>query len=75
MNQIRVLRQLLAESMYVVDEALVADAILSRARAKRTVAEVMFRNDPRARSVKSFRLEHEARSFRLSRTPRRQLQH
>jgi hypothetical protein len=76
MRRTRVLRQLIADSMYVVDEAGAADAILLRARARITLADVELRNDRGARAIRSFRLEHEARSFRLSgRARSRQLQH
>jgi hypothetical protein len=75
MRRTRILRQLIADSLYVVDEGAVADAILTRARARATFPDIVFPNDRRA-SVRSFRLEHEARSFRLGGRPRsRQLHH
>jgi hypothetical protein len=75
MRRTRVLRQLIADSLYVVDEGAVADAILLRSRARVTFPDMVFPNDRRA-SVRSFRLEHDARSFRLGARPRsRQLQH
>jgi hypothetical protein len=55
--------------MYVVDERLVAEAILTRATARTMLPETPFRND-RGSRVRSFRLEHEVRSFRLSGRPR-----
>jgi hypothetical protein len=76
MNHQRTLRQLIDDSLYVIDPESVADAILSRARAKAAMPDVAFRNDRGARAVRSFRLEHAARSFRLSSAPRqRQPQH
>jgi len=64
MKRVRVLRQMIQESHYVIDERLVAEAILLRAQARTTLPEVVFRND--RNSVRSFRLEHGSRSFRLS---------
>jgi len=77
MNRTRVLKQLVSEQMYVIDERFVADAILMRAHARMIVPDVPFRNDQdSARNVRSFRLEHDARSFRISaKTRRRQLTH
>jgi hypothetical protein len=65
MRRSRVLRQLIADSLYVVDEGAVADAILLRTRARATLPDVVFPNDRNPSSLRSFRLEHEARSFRL----------
>lgn len=70
------LRQLIEDSLYVVDERAVADAILVRAQARLTLPDVAFRNERDSARVRSFRLEHEARSFRLGGRPRsRQLHH
>jgi hypothetical protein len=75
MNRVRVLRQLVAEGMYVVDAQRVADAILARAAARMTMPDLPIRNDRYVR-VRSFRLEHEVRSFRLTARPRaRRLPH
>ncbi|HZL16128.1 MAG TPA: hypothetical protein VFG23_00155 [Polyangia bacterium] len=69
-RQIQQLRQLILDSQYAVDEATVADAILARAIARRTVRGIAFRNDlgvPQANStpeVRSFRPSSRARSFR-----------
>jgi hypothetical protein len=51
--------------MYVIDERLVAEAILSRMQARANVPGIAFGNECNSRAVRSFRLEHEARSFRL----------
>jgi hypothetical protein len=76
MSHTRVLRRLIADSLYVVDEQLVAEAILLRAQAHATLPGVRFANDQNAASLRSFRLEHEARSFRLGgRSRSRQLHH
>jgi hypothetical protein len=76
-NRTRVLRQLVSEEMYVIDDRVIADAILMRAQAKMIVPDVPFRNDTgERRKVRSFRLEHDARSFRISsKSRRRQLTH
>jgi hypothetical protein len=75
MRRTRLLRQLIEDSLYVVDERLVADAILLRSQARVTLPDVALRND-RGASIRSFRLEHDARSFRLGgRTRSRQLHH
>lgn len=76
MDRTRAIRQLIEGSHYAVDETMVAAAILQRARARVTMPDVVFRNDRSASAVRSFRLEHEARSFRLSTRRRsRQVQH
>ncbi|HWF36655.1 MAG TPA: hypothetical protein VG295_14845 [Solirubrobacteraceae bacterium] len=65
MRRTRVLRQLIADDMYVVDERLVAESIMSRAQTRSFVPGIFFGNEYNAPAVRSFRLEHEARSFRL----------
>jgi hypothetical protein len=62
-RQVQLLRQLVLDSQYVVDEAILADAIIARARARR-LAGVAFRNDTRGPQVRSFRPSRQARSFR-----------
>jgi hypothetical protein len=69
-RRVRVLKQLVRESLYVVDEQAVADAIISRANARLLVADLAFRSDAGAARVRSFRRDPTARSFRLSHTPR-----
>jgi hypothetical protein len=65
MRRAQLLRQLVLDSHYVIDEHLVAVAILARAGARRAVGQTAFRNDPRpARAVRSFRPSSDARSFR-----------
>jgi hypothetical protein len=71
-RQIRLLRQLVLDSQYAVDETTVAAAILARATARRAVLGITFRNDIRAEAreevrdppVRSFRPTSKARSFR-----------
>jgi len=64
-QRIQLLRQLVSDSQYAVDEATVANAIVARIAARRLVSEATFRNDPRASHVSSFRPSREVRSFRL----------
>jgi hypothetical protein len=63
-RRIKLLQQLVLDSQYAVDEALVAKAILARAAARRLVPETAFRNDVRDPQVQSFRPSRHARSFR-----------
>jgi hypothetical protein len=65
------LKQLVDDGGYPLDEAAIAEAILVRARARRLIPEVAFRvAAPRSR-VRSFRHHGGARSFRLARPERR----
>jgi hypothetical protein len=65
MRRAQLLRQLVLDSQYVIDEHLVAAAILARATARRVLADASFRNDIRApRAVRSFRPNSQAKSFR-----------
>jgi hypothetical protein len=65
MKRAQLLRQLVLDSQYVIDEHLVATAILARATARRVLADAGFRNDVRAtRAVRSFRPTAQIRSFR-----------
>lgn len=53
------------DSQYVIDEHLVASAILARARTRGLIGAVAFRNDtPAPNPVRSFRPTSHARSFR-----------
>jgi hypothetical protein len=45
MQRAQLLRQLVLESQYVIDERLVATAMLARAAVRRAVGGVTFRND------------------------------
>jgi hypothetical protein len=69
MQRAQLLRQLVLDSQYVVDEELVANAILARATARRLVPEATFRNDLRGVQVRSFRPTKLARSFRPCNLP------
>jgi hypothetical protein len=67
-RQIQLLRQIIRDSQYAVDEGVVADAIIARVTARRTVVGITFRNDVRndvrEPPVRSFRPSNQARSFR-----------
>ncbi|HXC22949.1 MAG TPA: hypothetical protein VNU28_00060 [Solirubrobacteraceae bacterium] len=65
-RQIQLLKELVSDAQYAVDEHAVADAILARAMARRAVTGTSFRNDLRgpAPQVRSFRPTRQARSFR-----------
>jgi hypothetical protein len=63
-RQIQLLRQLVLDSQYAIDDASIAEAILARAAARHTVMGTAFRNDARGPQVRSFRPTRHARSFR-----------
>jgi hypothetical protein len=68
----------MADGLYVVDEAAVAQAIVARAVVRLTVPESPFYNTLRgSQAARSFRHDASARSFRLARAPglRRTLPH
>lgn len=71
-RQIQILRQLVLDSQYVVDEMAVAEAIIARATARRAVWGMTFRNDIRRPQVRSFRPSSQARSFRPCNSKRSQ---
>jgi len=66
MRRAQLLRQLVRDSQYVIDEHLVARAILARAATRSAVGDSAFRNDARTLSgeVRSFRPCNDVRSFR-----------
>jgi hypothetical protein len=63
-RRIQLLRQLVLDSLYAIDDATIAEAILTRSRARRLIPETVFRNDVRGPQVQSFRPSRHARSFR-----------
>lgn len=70
--RVKVLKQLVADELYVVDASAIADAMLLRLRIVRTLPEVTFRCAPHAAPpVRSFRPHRGTRSFRLTRAQRR----
>ncbi|HWG09611.1 MAG TPA: hypothetical protein VN672_11470 [Solirubrobacteraceae bacterium] len=65
MRRAQLIRKLVLDSHYVIDEHLVASAILARATARGLIGGVAFRNDPPPpAAVRSFRPSSHARSFR-----------
>jgi len=73
--RVKVLKQLIADGHYVVDEAAVAEAVVVRCAARRALPDVIFRSAPAgAPQVRSFRPDRAARSFRLTRDERRPAQ-
>jgi hypothetical protein len=71
----RVLKQLIADSLYHVDERAVAEAIVTRAIVRQTMPEVSFRSEHRGPQVRSFRRDRDARSFRLASSSRLRAHH
>lgn len=68
MERAQEIRALVRNSQYVIDEQLVAAAMIARAQLRRTVADATFRNDVRTpatpSTVRSFRPSRQVRSFR-----------
>jgi hypothetical protein len=73
--RVKVLKELVADGHYVIDESVVADAMVLRSRAALLLPELTFRctasEAPPAAKVRSFRPHRGARSFRLTRAKRR----
>jgi hypothetical protein len=65
------IKQLVDSGCYPIDDAAIAEAILVRAVARRTVPEIAFRTPAARTPVRSFRHHSGARSFRLARPERR----
>ena len=73
-SRIKNLKQLVADGLYVINEPVIADAMVLRAMVQHALPDVTFRCAPRlAPHVRSFRPHRGARSFRLSRAQRRRL--
>jgi hypothetical protein len=71
-SRVKVLKQLVADERYVIDEAAIADAIILRSALLRTLPDVSFRCASHAApQVRSFRPHRGVRSFRLTRAERR----
>jgi hypothetical protein len=68
-KRVRVLKEMVASSFYVVDEHAVANAILARAAVHQAIAEPELRCARSDRTVRSFRRTRNARSFRLMHGP------
>ena len=71
--RVRLLRALLEDGMYPINELVIADAILARQLIRGYAPEVTFAND-RAQ-IRSFRHDPAARSFRLARPSGRRAAH
>jgi hypothetical protein len=65
------LKQLVDDGSYPLDEAAIAEAIIVRSLARRLVPDVTFHTPPPKPAVRSFRHHRGARSFRLARAERR----
>jgi hypothetical protein len=72
-SRVRLLRALYEDGMYVIDERSIADAILARAHVRATIPDVGFAEH--RTSVRSFRHDSSARSFRLARPAMRRAAH
>ena len=68
--RVKVLKQLIRESLYVIDERRIADVIVLRLHARETLPELSLRSDDRGPQIRSFRRHDDARSFRLIGAPR-----
>jgi hypothetical protein len=69
-DRVQVLKQLVEESLYEVDELAVAEAVMARLIVRQSMPEVSFRSEDRGPQIRSFRRERSARSPRLSGSPR-----
>jgi len=70
--RVRLLKELVSDGLYVVDDVAVADAVLLRSVIRQTLPDVTFRGSPLPEpEVRSFRPHRGAKSFRLTRTERR----
>jgi hypothetical protein len=74
--RVRLLKEMVSDGLYVVDDGAVAEAILLRAMTRHMLPDVAFRGAPRrAPEVRSFRPHRGARSFRLTRASERRPAH
>lgn len=72
--RVKLLKELVGDGLYVIDDAAVADAVLLRSAARHTLPDVTFRGARRPEpEVRSFRPHRGVRSFRLTRAERRPL--
>jgi hypothetical protein len=69
------LKQMVADATYPIDERAIAEAILVRSMARSVVPDLALRCGSRQQQqVRSFRPHRGARSFRLARADRRSLE-
>lgn len=74
--RVKLLKELVADGLYVIDESAVAEAVVVRSMARCRLPDVTFRAGPSppppaSPRVRSFRPHRGARSFRLLRAERR----
>ena len=70
--RVRLLKQLISDGLYVIDDVAVADTVLLRSQMRHMLPDVAFRGSPRPEpDVRSFRPHRGAKSFRLTRAERR----
>ncbi len=70
--RVKLLSELVDDELYVIDEDLVAGAVLLRSRIRETLPQLTFRDTPRPDpAVRSFRPHRGAKSFKLTRAQRR----
>ncbi len=73
-GRVNVLKELVGDGLYVIDDAAVAEALLVRCSARRLLPAVAFpAGSAPPPQVRSFRPHRSARSFRLTRGERRSL--
>jgi len=65
------IKQLVDDGSYPLDEAAIAEAIVVRWMARRVVPDIAFHRPQPKPPVRSFRRHNGARSFRLARAERR----
>jgi hypothetical protein len=65
------IKQLVEDGSYPLDEAAIAQAIVVRSMARSVVPDLAFHSPPPKARVRSFRHHSGARSFRLARAERR----
>jgi hypothetical protein len=70
--RVKLLKDLVNDELYVIDEAAVAHAVLLRSMTRHVLPEATFRGTPRpVPEVRSFRPHRGAKSFKLMRAQRR----
>ena len=70
--RVKLLKELVNDELYVIDEVAVANAVLLRSMTRHMLPEVTFRGTPRPTpGVRSFRPHRGAKSFKLTRAQRR----
>jgi len=70
--RVKLLKELVNDELYVIDEAAVADAVILRSMTRQMLPDVTFRGTSRpAPQVRSFRPHRGVKSFKLTRAQRR----